>query len=104
MKELSIEEKAKRYDEAIERVVNIRTGKCETTFMFTEGLFDYLFPELGECNEEEVRKAMIDFFKHEREEGVTTYHYGVNIERMIAFSIGDDKYELTLSKKRKPKK
>ena len=26
-----------------------------------------------------------------------------NIERMIAFSIGDDKYEVTLSKKRKPK-
>ena len=27
-----------------------------------------------------------------------------NIERMIAFSIGEDKYEVTLSKKRKPKK
>lgn len=27
-----------------------------------------------------------------------------NIERMIAFSIGEDKYEITLSKKRKPKK
>ena len=27
-----------------------------------------------------------------------------NIERIIAFSIGDDKYEITLSKKRKPKK
>jgi len=26
-----------------------------------------------------------------------------NIERVIAFSIGDDNYELTLSKKRKPK-
>ena len=26
-----------------------------------------------------------------------------NIERIIAFQIGDDKYELTLSKKRKPK-
>lgn len=26
-----------------------------------------------------------------------------NIERMIAFSIGDDKFEVTLSKKRKPK-
>lgn len=26
-----------------------------------------------------------------------------NIERMIAFRIGDDKYEITLSKKRKPK-
>lgn len=27
-----------------------------------------------------------------------------NIERIVAFSIGDDKYEITLSKKRKPKK
>lgn len=27
-----------------------------------------------------------------------------NIERIIAFSIGDDNYEITLSKKRKPKK
>lgn len=27
-----------------------------------------------------------------------------NIERIIAFTIGDDKYEVTLSKKRKPKK
>ena len=27
-----------------------------------------------------------------------------NIERVVAFSIGDDKYEITLSKKRKPKK
>ena len=27
-----------------------------------------------------------------------------NIERIISFSIGEDKYELTLSKKRKPKK
>lgn len=26
-----------------------------------------------------------------------------NIERMIAFSIGDDQYEITLTKKRKPK-
>jgi len=26
-----------------------------------------------------------------------------NIERIVAFQVGDDKYELTLSKKRKPK-
>lgn len=26
-----------------------------------------------------------------------------NVERIIAFSIGDDRYEITLSKKRKPK-
>jgi hypothetical protein len=27
----TIEQKAKRYDEAIKRVENIKTGKCETT-------------------------------------------------------------------------
>ena len=27
----------------------------------------------------------------------------INIERIITFSLGDDKYELTLSKKRRPK-
>lgn len=85
MDKLTTEQKAERYDEVLERVVNIRTGKCETTFIFTEGLFNYLFPELEECNEEEVREAMIDFFKHEREEGVVVSHYGVNIERMIAW-------------------
>ena len=85
MKELSIEERAKAYDEVIKRLEDIRTGKCQKAFVFTEGLFDYLFPELEECNEEEVRKAMIDFFKHEREEGVVVSHYGVNIERMIAW-------------------
>lgn len=34
---------------------------------------------------ERIRKAMIDFFKHEREKGVTVLHYGVNIERMITW-------------------
>lgn len=32
-----------------------------------------------------VRKAMIDFFKSEREEGITVLHYGVNIEHMLAW-------------------
>ena len=46
MKNISIEEKAKAYDEAIKRLEDIKTGKCQKTFMFTEGLFDYIFPEL----------------------------------------------------------
>lgn len=59
MKELSIEEKAKRYDEAVKRVENIKTGKCETIFMFTEGLFEYIFPELAESEDERTRKEII---------------------------------------------
>ena len=60
MKELSIEEKAKAYDEAIKRVENIKTGKCETTFVFTEGLFEHIFPELKESEDERIRKDIID--------------------------------------------
>lgn len=63
MKELSIEDKAKRYDEAIKRVENIKTGKCETTFMFTEGLFDYIFPELAESEDKKIIKAIYNCVK-----------------------------------------
>jgi len=59
MKELSVEEKAQRYDEAIKRIENIKTGKCETTFMFTEGLFEHIFPELAESEDEKIRKYLI---------------------------------------------
>ena len=55
----TIEEKAKAYDEAIKRVENIRTGKCETTFMFTEGLFEHIFPELAESEDEKVRRELL---------------------------------------------
>ena len=59
MKELSIEEKAKAYDYAIKRLEYIKTGKCQKTFVFTEGLFDYIFPELKESDDE----LMIQYFK-----------------------------------------
>lgn len=59
MKELSIEEKAKAYDKALERVKNIKTGKCETTFIFTVGLFEYIFPELKESEQENAYIAFI---------------------------------------------
>ena len=59
MKKLSIEEKAKAYDEAIKRLEDIKTGMCQKTFVFTEGLFDYIFPELKESDDE----LMIQYFK-----------------------------------------
>ena len=48
---MTIEQKAAAYDEAIKRVENMKTGKCETTFVFTEGLFEYIFPELKESED-----------------------------------------------------
>ena len=80
----SIEEKAKRYDEAIEKfdvILNLNTVK-ESGTIFADDVRKIL-PELKESEDERIRKAMIDFFKHEREEGITVLHYGVNIESMI---------------------
>lgn len=57
----SIEEKAKAYDEAIKRLEDIKTGKCQKTFVFTEGLFEYIFPELKESDDD----RMVKFIKNQ---------------------------------------
>jgi len=51
----------------------------------TKAVLEEIRPELREVGDEEVRRAMIDFFKHEREEDIAVLHYGVDIERMIAW-------------------
>ena len=51
MKELSIEEKAKVYDDTIERARR----------MFSEKELNYLFPELAESDDERIRKEILDY-------------------------------------------
>ena len=53
---------------------------------------------------DEIKRALIAALAEfmQSQEGVKDAQV-TNIERVIAFSIGDDNYELTLSKKRKPK-
>lgn len=60
---------------------------------------------------DETKRALIQMFKETLDEfghgdtplnGIHSVEV-TNIERVIAFQIGDDKFELTLSKKRKPK-
>ena len=54
----------------------------------------------AESEDEEIKKAMINFFKSEREEGDVVLHYGVNIESMIAWLEKQDpkKHEEELEK------
>ena len=95
MKELSIEEKARRYDGAIKRLEDIETGKCQKTFMFTEGLFDYIFPELAESEDERIRKMLIEFFSKGAEYNSSTN--GISDKDIVAwlekvepkFKVGD---------------
>jgi len=61
MKELSIEEKAKRYDEAKARMSRAwNDNRC------TLGFMNEIFPELKESDDERIRKELIDFLEYYR--------------------------------------
>lgn len=57
MKELSIEEKAKRYDEAL-KVLHKYDG---ANIMFSQSLKEEMFPELKESEDERIRKELISW-------------------------------------------
>ena len=57
MKELSIEEKAKRYDEAINKAKS-KIKKDKDHVLYEDDILD-IFSELKESEDEKIRKAMI---------------------------------------------
>ena len=59
MKKLSIEEKARAYDEAL-KVLHKYDG---ANIMFSQSLKEEMFPELKESKDERIRKAIIKHFK-----------------------------------------
>jgi len=59
MKELSIEQKAQRYDEAIERAKN--TIEVNQTIPNIVECVESLFPELKESEDERIRKYLTSF-------------------------------------------
>ena len=56
MKELSIEEKAKRYDEAIERAKEMIKAMTNIGGVAKVDDIQYLFPELKESEDDRIRK------------------------------------------------
>ena len=61
MKELSIEEKAKRYDEAIEIAKNVHRFSSDLSEFKR---MEQIFPELKESEDERIRKEIINYIKH----------------------------------------
>lgn len=63
MKELSIEEKAKRYDEAIEKLQNAfyddNNRMCEEYRDACKRIIEPIFPELKESEDERIRKTLV---------------------------------------------
>lgn len=60
---MDIYEKAKAYDDAIRKADDIRKGNCETPFVYSQGLFEYLFP-LEESEDERIRKELLGFLRN----------------------------------------
>lgn len=72
MKELSVKEKAKRYDEAIETARKINSGdgvKAPPDWTTCE----VIFPELKESEDEKIRKALINYFRCVAKNGDTVW-------------------------------
>ena len=63
MKELTIEEKAKAYDEALERAKAINNEK-DVDIESGTTICEYIFPELKESEDEKIRKEIISILRN----------------------------------------
>jgi len=84
MKELSTREKAKRYDEALEKARQLCA--YPTSKPFISDLQD-LFPELKESEDEKIKKVLVDYFKRYKEQeecGIKTF-FGIPTDNIIAW-------------------
>ena len=86
MKELSINEKAKAYDKAIERAKKI----------YGNGIIERIFPELKEGDDERIKKNCIHFLELQKQHHAATFE----IEECIAWL---EKQGKQLADKNKPK-
>lgn len=90
MKELSIEEKAQAYDEALEKARQLCA--YPTTKPFINDLQD-LFPELKESEDERIKKTLINFFSKGAEYDSSTN--GIKDRDIIAWLEKQGKEKLT---------
>lgn len=74
------EEKARRYDEALERARKIHN---DTEFDYEKGMMEEVFPELSESEDERIEKALLEGFKNY---SISFYNFGgVDVNSIIAW-------------------
>ena len=82
--------------EIIKAFVNTKTKKAPTVYKFDKR------ERKPNATKGSIITELAKFLENESENAVSNLNI-VNAERIIAFSIGDDNFELTLTQKRKPK-
>lgn len=80
---ITIEEKAKAYDEAIDVAKN-RLKDCHGD-CFLRKEIEKIFPVLAETEDERIRKALIDFFEKKVEKGFEWVEYGIPNNAVLAW-------------------
>lgn len=80
MKELSIQQKAKRYDEVIERA---RYWEKNPTVWSSDDICQKLFPELKESEDERIRKALIHLITEQ--DGYLTAVNGISTKDILSW-------------------
>lgn len=99
MKKLTIEQKAKAYDEALKVAKDIRDGKA-TYISNGTTVIEAIFPELKEDENERIRKKLISYFSDVKGFSTLEYNYGVTNEEVVAWleKQGNTAYNEELSK------
>ena len=96
MNDLTIEQKAKAYDEAL-KVLHKYDG---ANIMFSQDLKEEMFPKLKESEDEKIRKKLISYFSAVKGFSTLEYNYGITNEEAVAWleKQGDTAYDEELSK------
>lgn len=79
MKELTIEEKAKRYDEAIKLINTKWYYRNQPCFINVSELF----PEFKENKDENIKKWLIEYFQEYKSTGIEGFANGLKIDTII---------------------
>lgn len=84
---MNIEEKAKRYDEAIEKAKDYyHLGDSKHKMAIdAKAVMEYIFPELAESEDEKIRKAIIGFLKEEEAKADITSKRSKTLCKYIAW-------------------
>lgn len=80
----TIEEKAKAYDEALERARNLHKDAIDTEENLLAKQCEVIFPEL-KSEDEKIRKWLLDFVQGLPDEGLDFHFYNLNKEQVIAW-------------------
>lgn len=99
---MTIEEKAKAYDKAIERtkyyLTNIGVSPDEEPIDVAKKMSEYIFPQLYESEDEKIRKHLICLFKKEYGNNSSARFAGIKVKDIIAWLEKRDEQKHTTPK------